>query len=564
MPEQDAPATLADQQKGNNPMSIPYRVLFSNDTTNILTCKSPYNERAGMGLDPATGKPTYHPCGFDASKLEATVDEIAGQGIDVHMLQPGVGWVPWWKSRHYPYAEHVRFMKEQTGMQPSADPFAAYMAAGGDMVEVFTRRCRRHGMAPFVSFRLNDSHGHEFLAYEKKDIPSWAWHCFSTAHVNHPEWRLGSDLNDWNNRVLNWAIPEVVAHKLAFIEEIIAQYDLDGFELDFMRHCKFFRDDGPALAERLRIMLDFVGKVRAALDRREAADGRHRHLCVRIPAFEATHAELGIDVAEFAKAGVEMFNLSYYYFTGQQGDFAALRRQAPEAAFYVEMCHCTSVQNIPNVPAGYDNFRFRRTTPNQYYTTAHLAYARGLQGVSTFNFVYYREHGIGDRGPFDEPPFEIHRGCADPAFVARQPQHYFIGHTWIEPKHGRFPLNDNWAFRAFSPGKPATFQIDMATPSGGWQVDGRLRIQSPEDLGDSRWRAVMNGVELKETTDRSEPYANPYSPLLGTPAQHRAWIVPAHVCKDGINLIEITLVTGDEPLPVVFLDVAMPVLQASA
>jgi len=27
--------------------------------------------------------------------------------------------------------------------------------------------------------------------------------------------------------------------------------------------------------------------------------------------------------------------------------------------------------------------------------------ARGLQGVSTFNFVYYREHGIGDRGPFD-------------------------------------------------------------------------------------------------------------------------------------------------------------------
>jgi len=45
-------------------MSVPYRVLFSNDTINILTCKSPYNERAGLGLDPATGKPTYHPCGF--------------------------------------------------------------------------------------------------------------------------------------------------------------------------------------------------------------------------------------------------------------------------------------------------------------------------------------------------------------------------------------------------------------------------------------------------------------------------------------------------------------------
>ena len=90
-------------------------------------------------------------------------------------------------------------------------------------------------------------------------------------------------------------------------------------------------------------------------------------------------------------------------------------------------------------------------------------------------------------------------------------------------------------------------------------MDGRLRIQSPDDLGDSRWRAVMNGVELIETPDRSEPYDNPYSPLLGTPAQHRAWTVPATLCKDGINTIEITLLDGGKPVPVVFLDVAMPV-----
>jgi hypothetical protein len=449
-------------------------------------------------------------------------------------------------------------MKEQTGMDPSADPFAAYMAAGGDMVEVFARRCRRHGMAPFVSFRLNDSHGHEFLGYEKKDIPSWAWHCFSTAHVNHPEWRLGADINDWNNRVLNWAIPEVVAHKLAFIKEIIEPYDLDGFELDFMRHCKFFRDDGPAPAERLRIMLDFVGKVRAALDRREAQDGRHRHLCVRIPAFLAMHEELGIDVAAFAKAGVGMFNLSYYYFTGQQGDFAAIRRLAPAAAFYVEMCHCTQIAPLPFIASGYDNFGFRRTTPNQYYTTAHLAYARGLQGVSTFNFVYYREHGVGERGPFNEPPFEIHKGCADPAFVARQPQHYFIGHTWRWMEKGRFPLNENWSHRQFKPGEPATFALDMAPPVGGWSMDGRLRIQSPEDLGASHWRAVVNGAELVETSDRSEPYVNPYPPLLGTAAQHRAWTVPADICKDGINTIEITRLDGDKSVTIVFLDMAMP------
>jgi hypothetical protein len=98
----------------------------------------------------------------------------------------------------------------------------------------------------------------------------------------------------------------------------------------------------------------------------------------------------------------------------------------------------------------------------------------------------------------------------------------------------------------------------MAPPTGGWRVDGRLRIQSPDDLGASRWRAVFNGVELIETPDRSEPYANPYSPLLGTPGQHRSWVVPATLCQDGVNAIEITLLDGGKPVPIVFLDVAMP------
>ncbi len=84
-------------------MKAPYKVLFSNDTTNIETCVSPFR---------AKREP------FRPEMLEATVDETAGMGIDVHMLQPGMGTVPWWKSRAYPFSEHVRFMKERFGMTP--------------------------------------------------------------------------------------------------------------------------------------------------------------------------------------------------------------------------------------------------------------------------------------------------------------------------------------------------------------------------------------------------------------------------------------------------------------
>ena len=97
----------------------------------------------------------------------------------------------------------------------------------------------------------------------------------------------------------------------------------------------------------------------------------------------------------------------------------------------------------------------------------------------------------------------------------------------------------------------------MAPPSGGWAKPGRLRIQASEDLGNSRWTCSFNGQQLTETPDRSEPYANPYPALLGGPKNHRAWLVPPGLPRDGANQIELSLQEGS-PGKIVFLDLAMP------
>ncbi len=513
----------------------PFRVLFSNDTTNIETCVSPYRRR---------GEP------FQPEMLEATVDETAGTGVEVHLLQPGVGWVPWWNSRAYPFPEHVRFMKERFDKEPSESGYANYMAHGGDMVDVFVRRCRSRGLVPFVSLRLNDGHGHEFVRKHGSEIPDWAWHALTPIHAEHPEWRIGPNLDDWYQRVLNWSIPEVRRLKFGFIEEICEQYDLDGFELDFMRHCSFFAPDTP-MEQRREIMTGFVRQVRALLDR-TAQPGRHRWLCARIPCHLEALAPLGLDVPALVDAGVEMLNLSPFYFTAQQTDAAAIKRLAPEAAVYLEMAHTTYVGPNTSAESGYDNFSFRRTTDLQYYTAAHLAYARGLAGVSAFNFVYYREHGYGERGPFAEPPFHVFRRLGDPAWLARQPQHWVLGAVWNEPRLAQRPLP-----RVLAAGQSAAFPFDMAPPAGGWRKGGRLRIQAEGSLGDSRWQAALNGVPLAETPDRSEPYPNPYPPLLGTPEQHRAWVVPAPLLKDGVNTLDVTMAAGDQPAKLVFVDIAL-------
>jgi len=250
------------------------------------------------------------------------------------------------------------------------------------------------------------------------------------------------------------------------------------------------------------------------------------------------------------EAGLDMVNLSASYFTVQQTDLAAIRRSVPQAAVYLEMCHSIWNGRKP-VGKGYDTFPFRRATPEQFYTAAHLAYARGGDGMSAFNFVYYREHGGSGRGPFAEPPFHVFKHLGDRKWLAQQPQHYFLASGWGNPfaKPSVLP-------RKMAAGQTEAFTLDLAPPTGGWKRGGRLRIQDEDSLGESRWTARLNGKELAATDDVSEPYSNPYPPLLGKPEELRAWGVPASVLKDGLNRIEITMAQG-KASKLAFLDLAL-------
>ena len=72
---------------------VPFKVLFSNDSTNITNCVSPFYKKGEE---------------FTYDKLESSVDETIDKGIDVHMLQPGLGWVPWWQSKVLPAKKHYK------------------------------------------------------------------------------------------------------------------------------------------------------------------------------------------------------------------------------------------------------------------------------------------------------------------------------------------------------------------------------------------------------------------------------------------------------------------------
>ena len=509
----------------------PFRVIYSNDTTNILSCVSPFHQ----AREP-----------FRKEMLEATVDEVSGL-VDAHLLQPGLGMVPMWPSKVLALAKHYAWIKERYGQKP--DSFGQFVLDGGDVVQVFIDRCRLRGQAAFLSFRMNDAHHKEFTDPKPGDKPGSSIGMSVTRwYAEHPEWRImpgsirGADL------VQNWAVPEVRVQKFALIRELCENYDIDGLELDFLRTYSYFRENETTVEQRCEIMTAFVAEVRALLDH-TTREGKRRFLCARVPCHLPAMDVLGLDLKALVAAGVDLVNASDHYFTTQQHDLAAIRKQTVGATLYFELCH--TLWKGDKVTKGYDVFPFRRATPEHLKTSAHLAYARGADGISLFNFAYYRQHGQGEgRGLFGEPPFEVLKDLCDPQALAQAPQHWFIAAGWRAPGMKPLPVP-----RKIEVGKPAKFNFDLAAPKAGWKQEARVRIQVDQDLGSGKWNATFNGQQIDPTADVSEPFPVAYPSMLAEPSQLRAWRVPAALLREGKNSLEVTLTDG-APLSLVFVDLA--------
>ena len=498
-------------------MKAPFKVLYSNDFTN-LGIVSPYHKK---------GEP-FHP-----DMLRASVDEAVG--ADVHMLQPAHGWVPWWPSKVYSLQEHHAWWAEHYGIAPDKlriPDVQQYIVDGGDPFAVFVDECRKVGQAPFISLRLNDTHH-----FNRVDIPHnrGGMHAISRFYVEHPEYRLGPAKGQ------DWAIDAVRAHKFAFIQEICENYDIDGFELDFMRFPFFFKDDLPE-ARRIEIMVQFISDVRALLDR-TAKPGQHRWLCARVPSKLDMQGVIGCDLPEWVDAGLDMVNLSSHFFTTQDHDMASIRQQLPDAALYLEMCHCT--QTGKAVGTGGDNFLYQRTADEQLYTTALQAYQDGADGMSLFNFVYYREHGVAGRGPFNEPPFHVLKRLADPQWLAQQPQWYFHASNWFERFEERFVQGD-----------ARTFKMRMS-PNDQRTNDGVFRLMVKEADAKCQWMVKVNGTTLTPTDFVRKPLPHPYNADIGAPEQYACFVCPRGLVRNGTNRIAIILEAGG-PATIEYMDLVLP------
>ena len=521
---------FADQ--GNKPE---LKIIYSNDTTNLISALSPYHKEGG----------------FSEDRLRASIDEVADKGVDIYVLEPGYGWVPWWKSEIMPAKEHFEWFKKTYNID-RLDTVGQYLVEGGDIVDVFIEHCNKTDMIPFISYRLNDHHGKEYVPRTEGNIEvHWAT-SINKFYYEHPEYRLGSALSVkkcmWP--LLNWAIPEVREHKFKLIEELCQNYEFGGLQLDFIRHPNYFRQNETTSQQRKQIMTDFVSRIRKMLDANKV-NGKERKLCVRVPCYTACYDSLGIDLESWAKAGVEMVVLSPFYFMQQGGDVVEVKGQAPSLDVYMELTQTNMLGK--KIGPYYQITRF--CTDIDYYTTAHSAYTQGAAGMSLFNFVYYRPsmpwtsshkamvEANGGPLPEMEPPFEIIKNLRSPDWLAQQPQNYFLGNLWNVPY---VPETHKLLQKWLANGQTINLEMKLMPPTDGWHNDGKIRIQTTDPCNEMKFRLSFNGRELAQTGDISESYAYPYPKFfgLGDSTNAQAWIVPSKILKKGINAIDITMIKG--------------------
>ena len=161
---------------------------------------------------------------------------------------------------------------------------------GIDPYQLWIARARKHGIAPWISMRMNDVHN---VDDERSYMHSDFWR-------QHPEYRRVSyHLERSAARSFDYGHKEVRDYHFKLVREYVERYDFDGLELDWMRFAYHFKPGNEEAG--LNILTDFTAEVRSLLNFWEKKRGHKIRLGARVPSRPQTARNLGYDVVTWAQ-----------------------------------------------------------------------------------------------------------------------------------------------------------------------------------------------------------------------------------------------------------------------
>ncbi len=374
---------------------------------------------------------------------------------------------------------------------------------GTDALKMVVDFGKQKNIEVFCSMRMNDTH-------DAAHTPDKPYPLFPPLKSQHPEWLIGTLENKprfapWSG--VDYTHPEIRDLAYRFLEEMCRSYDIDGIELDFLRHCSYFKSvayGGTASDAERDMMTELVRRVRTMADAEGRKRGRPILIAVRVPDSVDYSRAVGLDIERWLQDGlVDLLIATCYY-------------QLNPWEYLVSLGH---KYNVPVYPSLSDS-RVRGNTPpytrgsrQTYRARAAEAWQAGADGIYLFNFF--------------DPKAPMLKEIGDPKALATMDKTYFVTTRNYTPN---MYLSEGVRFQ----------NVPALTPDNPWRISADKPITVPIMLGEESANASVKLCLL--TAGPTAPEAALNGTVLGAAARAGAWwqyAVPAATIKPGRNEVTI-------------------------
>ena len=352
------------------------------------------------------------------------------------------------------------------------------------------QRCRRHGISPWISLRMNDVHCSNNLAHPFHGV---LWRKPEYFRKGHPGYFA---------RALDYALPEVRDQYRALIVETLERYNIDGLELDFMREMYLFSKGEEQAGAN--ILTQWLREIRRLVDKASARRKRRIKIGVRVPFHPATTLGLGLDAPTWAKEGlvdlvVATPRFETLHFDMPLGKWRELLGDRVTLAGGLEVIY----QPFPDGPK-------RLVDPEYAAGAAVSVLAGGADSVYLFN---YFQHGL----PWSIPEYQhTLRAFSSLGELCKLPRRHGVTYRDVvvpgEPYPA--PLPTTGRELSFSlplgPKPPADYQAEALIEIAGHESDAAAPAVSVNH-GAGRLRSA----EALESGNRALTYTIPVTGLPG-------------------------------------------------
>lgn len=450
------------------------------------------------------------------------------------------------------------------------DRYLDLQEAGVDWLAEGARACRRHGIVPWLSYRMNATHF--------SGAPVSPANCRLFRHARH---RLSGRVDGAGRKLdhtwlgLNYARAAVRDYMFRMIQEGVQAYDYDGVELDWLRHPLCV--EAPASARATHAITDWIADVRALTRSKR----RSLPLGLRVPGNLAYLRRIGLDVRELVRERlIDFVSFSNYWQTSWTMPLDELRRElGPDIRLYAGMegapnwltATAPSLAQRPTYQelqlAGDSALAAEKRRPRKTvvrgtrYLAASAPLLRGnaagklvlpVDGLEQFNFF------VADqvRVPGQRSEYEHLRGLADLATLRGTEKHYAFN---LASGNAHERWDAPMVFPARIPaGKSRTFRLPMCAEPAAKGLELIVQVIAPRTTGARSPATSVNGRGPNPRGRSTRDLLFPSGPYVQHVPEHAAWnfLHPVTVLRDGWN--EITVHNrGPGPLNLVCVELAI-------